>query len=144
MLVAKGSVFLKRLGDNCVEGSGYFWVQAAGCDWPLIQDGIHRQHVILAYERSSAGCRFVKHNAQGKQIAASIDLLSRDLLGRHVGSCAGNSAFHGERLIVVAGLDFRSMLRDGLGQSKIQNLHPTRTYHENICGLYVSMDDPLR
>ena len=88
-------------------------------------------------------CRhFIKHHTQGEQITASIDFFSSDLLRRHVGRGAGDGAFLGEQILF--GFAFRYIARDYLGQSKIENLHPSGANDENVSRLYVPVDDPLR
>src|ERR1035437_9935498 len=96
----------------------------------LVQDGIHQQNTILAHERPVACRRFVEHHTQGEQITASINLFSADLLRRHVGRGSGDGAFLGERILF--GFVFWYITRDNLGQSKIENLHPSGAYDENV------------
>jgi hypothetical protein len=61
-----------------------------------IHDGVKDNAGSFAAKRKLARGHFVKHNAEGKKIAASVEFLSADLLRGHVGNGAEGGAWTGE------------------------------------------------
>ena len=94
-LVAQISILHQRLIDDFLQAmrkSGHGFVQG---NWRLTENGVNRHGPSGSGKSLLAGGHFVKQNAEGKKIGASIERLASRLLRRHVGDgadgCAGVS-----------------------------------------------------
>ncbi len=91
---------------------GEIGIEADGRVGSAIEDGFEDEAGGVAAEGQSAGGHFVEDHAEGKEIAASVEVFAAGLFGGHVGDGAERGAGAGEMLrgrlpTVVVASDFR-------------------------------------
>jgi hypothetical protein len=139
-LVGVGGPSLGRLGeqveDDALEELGKLGPVGAG----RLRRGVtvpdeHRPGVVEV-EGRDAGGDLVQHTAQGVQVAAVVDLVAADLLGRHVVRGAHGDAGAGE----AAG---EADVLAEAGDAEVADLHRPVGEPHDIRGLQVPVDDAL-
>ena len=98
----------------------------------------------LAAERSLTANQFVEHHAKAEQIAPSVELMTADLLGRHI--TGGAEQYPGPRLEArrdprIARTIFLEFLFSQLGQAKVEHLRIAVRSQHDVLGLDVAMND---
>ncbi len=94
-----------------------------------------------------ARTHLVQHRPEREQVGAGVEFLPSHLLRRHVGDGAQRTAGTGQMFL---GLDGRGAqgnalrLQRDLRQPEVENLRLPSIRHEDVRGLDVPMDDPLR
>src|SRR6266496_4680663 len=99
-------------------------------------------------DRALSGCHLVQHQAERKQIASRIELLSPDLFGRHISRRAHrNPRAANKQVGRIASTSFAFdalHIRVGqLCQTEIQNLYFALSGDEDICRFDVAMNNSL-
>lgn len=103
---------------------------------------------IVASECGSSGQDFVEHGAHAVDVRAVIDVAaSLNLLGGHIVRGSLEFALRRERRIAVHEHGhLRHLLRfftPNLGESPIEQQDFAEGAHQDICGLYIAMDDAV-
>jgi hypothetical protein len=91
---------------------------------------------VRPFERTLAGRHLVDEDAERKDVAARVDRISHQLLGRHVGERADDLAL--ARLLDA----WQPRRLDVLGEAEVEHLHAAVGADHDIGRLEVAMDDP--
>ena len=91
----------------------------------------------IAFERTNAGEHFVEEDAEREDVGASIDGLSRRLLGRHIVQRSDDNPLFG--LCGGRTLTAHRESTHGLGQTEVQHPHPTVVAQHHVVGLQVTV-----
>ena len=92
---------------------------------------------MRVFERAYAGGHFVQQLAQGVNVGARIQLLSQQLLGRHVRERAGRGV-----QMTIGAVGFSHGFEQ-LGQSEVADLRAAVGGDQNIAWLQVAVKDSL-
>jgi len=113
------------------DGRGLFFENGGG-------DG----ELALACKGALSGERFVEDGAKRENVAAAVELLALDLLGRHVLESADDGAFfcNGRRGRGVGEGDGGDGRGDGLGKAKVEKLGAGLGEHD-VAGFEIAMND---
>src|ERR1700685_147548 len=127
--------------SNSAGMAGFFWMGGGGGGLG-VENFIEDAAGGFGSEWQDACGHFVKDDAEGKDVGASVERLAEDLLGRHVGDSADGAAGTGE----FAGVErcdgvLRWVARDDFCEAEIENLGGAPRGDENIGGLDVAMPD---
>ena len=86
----------------CFEWRGEIGIEANRRDGSAVQDGFEDDAAGVAAKRERPRRHFVEDDAEGKEVAASVEIFAADLLGRHVGDGAESAAGAGEMFFLRA------------------------------------------
>ena len=147
MLVAQVPILLQRLVDDSFQFCRQFRVESYRSHWGLVQNRIKQNRCGITAKRNLARGHLIQHGSEGKQIGASVKLLTSRLLGRHISRRAYRCAGAGEVLFPNTGLRhvarWSCTAHAHLGQPEIQNLGMIAVGNEDIGWLYVTMHNTL-
>src|SRR5687768_15068839 len=89
-----------------------------------------------SFERDLAGCHFIHHDAERKDVGAMISALTSRLLRRHRGRCAHNGARNCQ-----VSVSFFLILLQQFREAEIQDFHPALGCDDDVSRLDVAVDD---
>src|SRR5256885_13046652 len=150
--IAKGAVFFECFIDDLLELRRNRGIQARGGRRRAIENGLKNHAGSVSYEGLFAGGHFIEDEPERKQVGAFVQLFAADLLRRHVGHRAHGNAGAGEMSVLCGGIvgggdvaqrSYASVLREELGQTKIEKFYLRAIGYENVRGLDVAVDDGL-
>ena len=110
----------------------------------LVQDGVHRVDLVLVDERARARQHLAEDDAEGEDVAAQIDALAEQLLGRHVADRAHDRAglgVHAERGLRAVGGEHARAAGGEFRQSEVENLRVAVAADHQVFRLQVAVDD---
>ena len=140
-------VLLETVTDDAIERGRNVCACAVELRRIFLQDRRHRVGSRVAFERSSAGQHFVQHGAERKEVRASIDRLSANLLGRHVADRAHHRAGIGSRRengrLSRGAVGWPLSRRGRSREPEVQDLHAPVAEQEDVVGFQIAMDDTL-
>jgi len=116
-----------------------------------VQDRVEQQRRGGPVEGLAARRHLVEHDTEGENVAARVEVPALRLLGRHVGDRSDGRA--GARQLLLArdrgrergvGALPPALARDQLGEAEVEHFRLAPRGHEDVGGLDVAVDDPLR
>jgi hypothetical protein len=111
----------------------------------LVEDGVHRVYLVVAREGARARQHLAEDDAEGEEVAAAVDALAEQLLGRHVVDRPQNGARlrldADERLLRAVGGARGLRARDELGDAEVENLDVAVAADHQVLRLQVAVDD---
>ena len=148
VLVAEFAVFLKCLVDDGLKRNWQVRIHAHWRDRCALQNCIKDEPRGIATKGQEPGCHFVEHHSKRKkEVAASVQFLTADLLRRHIGYGA-QSAARAREMFIAHGSRSRGCNRGSIGcirnyfcQSEIENLGLTALGYEDVGRLDIAMHD---
>src|SRR6266851_1976995 len=147
MLVANIAILFQGFIDDAFQFRWQVRIQTHGRRWSPIQNGFKDKTRGFTPEWQRSGAHLVQDCTERKQVCASIEFFSLDLLGRHVRHSAQRRTGTGKVLFCVDG---RGAHRNAFGpqrhfrEPEIENLRLTSIGNEDVRGLDVPVDDTLR
>ena len=144
-LVAHLAIFFEGFVENARELGGDVGIQGDRSHRSAVQDVVEDHRAGGARERLPAGDQLIEDAAQREEVAARVEFLATGLFGRHVGDGADGGAGAGEKqsLRIDEGLAAKvsMVLRQELGEAKIENFDGAAPGDENVGGFDVAVDD---
>src|SRR6516165_8533109 len=144
MLVAQVAVFLQTLRDDSFQFGRYIGIDSYRGNRSPIKDGLEDHSRAFPSERYLPSRHFIEHGSEREQVGSSVQLLSTDLLRRHVGDGSEHTA--GTRQMFLR-FDSRGThsnalrLERYLCQSEVQNLRLHSARDENVRRLDIAVND---
>ena len=146
-MIAQLAVFLQRPTGDPLQFGWQIGIQTHGVDRSTVQDRLEDRGSALPTKGQRARRHFVKHRAEGEQIATRIQFSRSRLLRRHISDRAHRRTGSGQ--VGISGSSSRRLRgscyrRAHFRQTEVQNLRvPAALSHENVGGLDIAMDDSL-
>ena len=143
--VAVSRLLCERLHHDVRQRSGDVVLQAQGRD-RFVDDAVDDRGVVrrrLAAERVRAAHALVGDDAEREHVAACVDLLAADALGRHVRRGPEHGALAGER---TALRPFDAALRSDIAElrdAEVRELDRPVACDEHVVRLEVTVGDPV-
>ncbi len=132
-LVALRGIARERLQHDLVEGGRDVGAMRARRRHVRLDDGRHREELVVALEQAAAGDQLEQHDAEREHVGAAIDRAADALLGRHVRRLADEHA----------GLGLRAAHR-GAGDAEVHDLHVAVVAEEDVRRRDIAVHDAER
>ena len=128
---------------------GKIGIEANGRYGSAVQDGFEDDAAGVSAKGKRARRHFVEDDAEGEEVAASVEIFAADLFGRHVGDGAERAAWAGEmffpRTLRCRGVG-NGVAADGsgagnFGEAEVENFRVAALGDEDVGGLDIAVND---
>ena len=133
ILVAFFGIFGEGFEDDGFEFAGEIGFEVGGRIDGALGDGFEDGQFVVAREESEAGDEFVKDDTKAEDIRSAVDLIAKDLFGRHIGNFAFERTF----------LGLFEAVR-GFGDAEVKDLEVAVERDDEILGGDIAVDDAKR
>jgi hypothetical protein len=123
-------LFLEALVDDVCELAWNLGIHGSRTLVLLETDLVHRRFALVLDEGLLARDHLIEHDTEGEDVAARVELVAENLLGRHVRGRADASACFGEIAEIRVARD-----------AEVHHLHAAGSRDHDVCGLDVAMHD---